>query len=94
MHLIRAIKAQPHPDDIRLISIGTVAQTGDRMPPIHWGQVGDPIKPSVHDYYAVSKIAAERLLIESGLKYWVSLRQTGILSEKMAKIKDPIIFHN
>ena len=29
------------------------------------------------DYYAVSKIAAERYVIESGLKYWVSLRQTG-----------------
>ncbi len=94
VHLIRAIKAQTNADEIRLVSVGTVAQTGDRMPPIHWGQVGDPIKPSVHDYYAVSKIAAERLLVESGLKYWVSLRQTGILSEKMAKIKDPIIFHN
>lgn len=94
LHLIKAIKAQPNADQIRLVSVGTIAQTGDRMPPIHWGQVGDPIKPSVHDYYAVSKIAAERALIESGLKYWVSLRQTGILSEKMAKIKDPIIFHN
>ncbi len=94
LHIIKAIKAQSNADQIKLVSVGTIAQTGDRMPPIHWGQVGDPIKPSVHDYYAVSKIAAERALIESGLKYWVSLRQTGILSEKMAKIKDPIIFHN
>ena len=44
------------------------------MPPIHWGRVGDPIKPSMFDYYAVSKVAAERYVIESGLKYWVSLR--------------------
>lgn len=94
LHLIKAIKAQSNADDIRLVSIGTIAQTGDRMPPIHWGQVGDPIKPSVHDYYAVSKIAAERVLVESGLKHWVSLRQTGILSEKMVKIQDPIMFHN
>lgn len=94
LHLIKAIKSQPNADQIRLVSIGTIAQTGDRMPPIHWGQVGDPIKPSVHDYYAVSKIAAERALVESGLKYWVSLRQTGILSEKMVKIQDPIMFHN
>lgn len=64
------------------------------MPPIHWGRVGDPIKPSIHDYYAVSKVAAERAVIESGLKYWVSLRQTGIISEKMTEIKAPIIFHN
>ena len=94
LYLIRAIKAQPNADEIRFVSIGSIAQTGDRMPPIHWGRVGDPIKPSVYDYYAVSKIAAERVLIESGLKHWVSLRQTGILSEKMAKISDPIMFHN
>ena len=35
-----------------------VAETGDRMPPVHWGRVGDPIKPSMFDYYAVSKVAA------------------------------------
>lgn len=94
VNLIKAIKEQPNWEMIHLVNIGTVAETGDRMPPIHWGRVGDPIKPSVHDYYAVSKIAAERAVIESGLKYWVSLRQTGILCEKMAKIKDGIIFHN
>lgn len=94
VNIIKAIKEQPDWREIRLVNIGTVAQTGDRMPPIHWGRVGDPLKPSVHDYYAVSKIAAEREVIESGLKYWVSLRQTGILSEKMAKHNDPIMFHN
>lgn len=94
VNIINAIKAQPNWQEIRLVSVGTVAETGDRMPPIHWGRVGDPIKPSVHDYYAVSKIAAERAVIESGLKYWVSLRQTGILCEKMSKISDAIIFHN
>lgn len=94
VNIIRAIKEQPDPDHIKLVYIGTVAETGDRMPPIHWGRVGDPLKPSVHDYYAVSKIAAERAVIESGLKYWVSLRQTGILSKKMAEIEDGIIFHN
>lgn len=94
VHIIKAIKAQENWQEIRLVYIGTIAETGDRMPPIHWGRVGDPIKPSVHDYYAVSKIAAERAVIESELPYWVSLRQTGILSEKMAKIEDPIMFHN
>lgn len=92
VNIINAIKETKR--DVKLVYIGTIAETGDRMPPIHWGRAGDPLKPSVHDYYAVSKIAAERAVIESGLKYWVSLRQTGILSEKMARINDGIIFHN
>lgn len=93
-NLLRAIREQGRMDEVKLVSISTVAETGDRMPPIHWGRVGDPIKPSVYDYYAVSKIAAERLLIESGLKYWASLRQTGIIGPAMSKIKDAIMFHN
>lgn len=93
-NIIQAIHSQGRADSVRLVSIGTIAETGDRMPPIHWGRVGDPIKPSVFDYYAVSKVAAERLLVESGLKYWASLRQTGIMGPAMSKIKDAIMFHN
>ncbi len=93
-NLIRAVYEQKRENEVRFVYIGTVAETGDRMPPIHWGRVGDPIKPSVYDYYAVSKIAAERLVIESGLKYWVSLRQTGIIGPKMSEIDDAIMFHN
>ena len=48
----------------------------------------------MYDYYAVSKVAAERMVVESGLKYWVSLRQTGIIGPAMAKIRDSIQFHN
>ncbi len=93
-HILKAIKDQKREDKVKVVSIGTVAETGDRMPPMHWGRVGDPIKPSLFDYYAVSKIAAERLLVESGLKYWVSLRQTGIMGPAMSKISDAIMFHN
>ena len=78
-NFINAIYELGQQDRTKYVSIGTVAETGDRMPPIHWGRVGDPIKPSMYDYYAVSKVAAERLVVESGLKYWVSLRQTGIM---------------
>lgn len=78
-NIIDAIKELGREEITKFVYIGTVAETGDRMPPIHWGRVGDPIKPSMFDYYAVSKIAAERYVIESGLKYWVSLRQTGII---------------
>ena len=80
-------------DNVKLVSIGTVAETGSRLPPIHWGRVGDPIKPSIFDNYAVTKIAAERLVIESGLKYWVSLRQTGILYDDLVNMRDGIMFH-
>ena len=93
-NLINAIFQLDQQERTRLVYIGTVAETGDRMPPIHWGRVGDPIKPSMFDYYAVSKVAAERLVIESGLKYWVSLRQTGIIGRAMSEINDAIMFHN
>ena len=93
-NLIEAVKEAGKNDTCRFVYIGTVAETGDRMPPIHWGRVGDPIKPSMYDYYAVSKVAAERYVIESGLKYWVSLRQTGIIGPAMAKVRDAIQFHN
>lgn len=93
-NIVRAIRDLGQNETTRLVYIGTVAQTGDRMPPIHWGRVGDPIKPSIYDYYAVSKVAAERLVIESGIKHWVSLRQTGIMGPAMVRIEDPIILHN
>ncbi len=93
-NIIKAIRELGQQDKTGLVFIGTVAETGDRMPPIHWGRVGDPIKPSVFDYYAVSKVAAERLVIESGLKRWVCLRQTGIIGPKMCDIEDAIMFHN
>lgn len=92
-NLINAIKELKQNNKTKFVYIGTVAETGDRMPPIHWGRVGDPIKPSYFDYYAVSKIAAERLVIESELAHWVSLRQTGIVSVNMFKTRDNIIFH-
>jgi nucleoside-diphosphate-sugar epimerase len=94
VNIVRAIKELNQEYITRLVYIGTVAETGDRMPPIHWGRVGDPIKPSVFDYYAVSKIAAERHVIESELPYWVSLRQTGIMGPAMSEINDAIMFHN
>ncbi|MDD3800438.1 MAG: NAD(P)-dependent oxidoreductase, partial [Novosphingobium sp.] len=93
-NIVEAIKAQPEPDRIALVYIGTVAQTGDRSPPIHWGRTGDPIKISTFDHYAVSKTQAEALVAESRLKRWVSLRQTGMLHPGMWKIHDPIVFHN
>ncbi|NLM19033.1 MAG: NAD(P)-dependent oxidoreductase [Clostridiaceae bacterium] len=94
LNFVQAITKQKRQNEVFFVYIGTVAQTGDRRPPIHWGRVGDPIKPAVFDYYAVSKVAAERAVIESGLTNWVSLRQTGIMGPDMGNISDPIILHN
>jgi nucleoside-diphosphate-sugar epimerase len=93
-NIVKAIQAQPDPDRVPLIYIGTVAQTGHRGPSVHWGRTGDPIKISRFDKYAVSKTQAEAVVAGSGLKRWVSLRQTGIAHPNMWKIFDPIIFHN
>ena len=92
-NIVRAIQSQPDPDQIKLVYIGTVAQTGNRPAPIHWGRVGDPIKISVFDTYALSKTMAEHIIVESGLKNWVSLRQTGIARMAAAEAIDPITFH-
>ncbi|MFC1960334.1 NAD-dependent epimerase/dehydratase family protein [Chloroflexota bacterium] len=90
-NIVRAIQAQPDPDAVRLVTVGTVAATGDRLPPIHVGRTGDPLKPSIFDMYACTKIAAERIVAESGLRHWVSLRQTFITSPDVQI--GPIMFH-
>jgi nucleoside-diphosphate-sugar epimerase len=92
-NIVDAVKAQKNADDIRVVYIGTVAETGDRNPPIHWGRTGDPIKISIYDHYAISKVRAEHIIAESGLKHWVSLRQSGILYPGILKNVDPIMFH-
>ncbi len=45
-NIVRAVHAQPDPS-IGVIGIGTVAQTGDRNPPHHWGRIGDPLRARI-----------------------------------------------
>ena len=59
LNIIKAIKEQPDPDQVHLVYVGTVAMTGGRTEPVHWGRVGDPINPSIFDYYALSKVYSE-----------------------------------
>jgi len=93
-NIIAAIKKQPqNGDNVRLVYVASVAQYGDRLPPIHMVRVGDPMKPSVGDYYATTKIAAETSVIESGLKYWAVMRQTYIAIPNALTLMDPIMFH-
>lgn len=94
LNIVRAIKAEPNPDVVRLVYIGSVAQLGNREAPLHWGRAGDPVWGAKYDYYALSKIAGERIIAESGLRHWVSLRQSGMLAMNLlAKATDPITFH-
>lgn len=91
-NIIEAAKNRPDPPAV--VYIGSVAQYGHRDVPNHWGGAGDPLSPAYYDAYAYSKTEAERLLADSDLPKWVSLRQTGILhSGLLKKANDPIAFH-
>ena len=92
-NIVRAVKAQPDPDRVNVVYIGTVAETGHRSIPYHWGRTGDPINISIYDHYARSKVLAEAVFAESGLKHWVSLRQSGILYPQILKNMEPIMYH-
>lgn len=93
-NIIRAVKALPDPATVGVIGIGSVAETGDRQDPVHWGRVGDPIRVSQFDEYGQTKVVAEKLLLESGLPKWAWVRQTGIFHPGMLEIRDPIMTHS
>jgi len=93
-NIVEAIVATGGAERVRLIYIGTVAQTGSRNAPIHWGRTGDPIKISASDHYAVTKTQAEAIVAQSGIRHWVSLRQSGMAHFDMWRMFDPIMFHN
>ncbi len=92
-NICKAVLAQPNADDIKVCYIGSVAETGDRNYPIHWGRCGDPIKVSVYDHYAISKVMAEKVFVESGIKHWVVMRQSGILYPDILHNMEPIMYH-
>lgn len=79
---------------VSVVYIGSVSQYGNRPEGVHWGRCGDPVNVATYDMYALSKCEAERMLAESGLRRWVSLRQTGIMYPRLLmKGSDPISFH-
>lgn len=93
-NIIRAVRGQEDPRRVGVIGIGSVAETGDRQEPVHWGRVGDPLRVSQFDEYGQTKVVAERLLVDSGLPKWAWLRQTGIFHPGMLEIRDPIMTHS
>ena len=92
-NIARAVLAQPDHGRINVVYIGSVAQCGDRLSPIHWGRSGDPVYPSAFDSYAVSKCMAEKAIVDSGIENWVSLRQTGILYPGIFRQINPVALH-
>ena len=92
-NITKAILEQENKDNIKLVYIGSVAETGDRNYPRHWGRTGDPIKISIYDHYALSKVLAEKHVVESGIKNWVSLRLSGIVFPNILKSATAITFH-
>jgi nucleoside-diphosphate-sugar epimerase len=97
LNIIQAIESQPGgAERIKLIYTGSVAETGNRPRGIHMGRVGDPLKPSIFDFYAITKIAGERAVLESEIKHWASLRMTFIMPttyRQLLNLHDPILFH-
>lgn len=91
--IVRAVKSRPDPDAVAVVMVGSVAELGDRNPPHHWGRVGDPVRTAQFDSYGLSKVIAERELVDSGLNRWVWLRLPGIVHEGLLGIRDPIMTH-
>lgn len=92
-NVVKAVLAQPHAAEMKVVYIGSVAQYGDRNPPNHWGSADDPQIPAAFDMYALSKIRSEEVFAKAGLKKWVSLRQSGILYPGILKVLNPTAFH-
>lgn len=93
-NILKAIKETPKGvETIKFITISSIAVYGDRLPPYHMVEIGDPVFPSIGDFYALTKVQAERLIVESGLKYWAVIRQTFISIENLFGLMDPLMFH-
>ena len=74
--MLKGIKQFGQEEKTHFVYIGTIEEVGHRSPPYHWGRIGDPLQPPMYCYYALSKVASERAVAESGLKYWASVRQS------------------
>lgn len=92
--IIKEIESREPLKIIKVVYIGSVSQYGSKLPPHHWGKVGDSLQSAKFDTYSQSKIEAEKILIDADLKKWVSIRQTSILHGGLLRnIGNPVIFH-
>lgn len=94
-NLVDAIKQSKRVNEIKFVTVETVAEYGNRDYQHPWGRVGDPLIVSSYDYYAVTKLRGERYVLEADLPHWVSLRQSGILYDNLLNnnMDDGLMFH-
>ena len=94
-NIVDAICAGGTPSKTAYIHVATVALYGHRAYPHTWIRVGDPIISSDYDVYSKQKLKAEKYVLESGLKRFVSLRQTAVLHKFMLanNLSDGLMFH-
>jgi nucleoside-diphosphate-sugar epimerase len=87
-NILEAIRVQTQKP--KLLFTSSVAVYGDRRynPMI---KVTDPLAPSKGDYYALTKISAEKLIRESGIDFAI-FRLTYITSVEKLNM-DPLMFH-
>jgi nucleoside-diphosphate-sugar epimerase len=86
-HLIEAL--QRHAPQTFFLYASSVSVYGDRVQN-PWISVNDPLRPSVGDAYAVTKIKAEKLVQHSRLA-WSIFRLTGSIAPTTGI--DPLFFH-
>lgn len=93
-NIIDSVLSLPDPSRCPVVYIGSVSQYGPHNIPDHWVDASSPQIPAKYDTYAYSKIEAERMMRESGIPKWASLRLGSILSaDLLKKGTDPITFH-
>lgn len=92
--LIQAIKKRPNGiEKVKFINIGSIAEYGERSESIRKVRVGDPLIINAFDIYGLTKYKAERVLTESGLKYWVHFRLSFVGIPDLFSMMDPIVFN-
>jgi len=91
-NIVEILEARP---EIKLIDITTVALYGHRDQKNPYLRVGDPLFPSVFDFYTTHKLRGEFLVLESSIPYFVVIRQSAMIYLDMltANMGDGLMFH-
>lgn len=91
--LVEVLEKQP---ETKLIDVTTMALYGHRNPYKKlWERVGDPLIPSVYDFYTTHKLRGEFAILESNIPYFTIIRQTAMIYLDMltANMSDGLMFH-
>ncbi|MBN2168664.1 MAG: NAD-dependent epimerase/dehydratase family protein [Actinobacteria bacterium] len=91
-NLVDAVKAHSGEGTTRFVNIGTVVEYGERQPHNKLITASDPVGKGVCDHYGRTKVEGEKIVINSGLRYWVSLRQTYIAAPDILGKMNPLMF--